>query len=162
MTYRRDTAIRGSLRASRTKRSAPGWLRRRRNTWRIRVPHRPIYAGRVEHKGRRLWWLRRKSGKIRVGGRRRCMRSSRPNTDCLQDKPLERSARFDFYSAPSACCTDDAPALIDMRMDDPIPTFSHLVCQLAAKHPNLAYLHVVEGSSSRGDVRSPILLRIVS
>ncbi|KAI0698189.1 NADH:flavin oxidoreductase/NADH oxidase [Cerioporus squamosus] len=39
----------------------------------------------------------------------------------------------------------------DMRMDDPVPTFTYLVTQLAACHPNLAYLHVVEGSSRRGD-----------
>ncbi|RDX47699.1 NADH:flavin oxidoreductase/NADH oxidase [Lentinus brumalis] len=39
----------------------------------------------------------------------------------------------------------------DMRMDDPVPTFTYLVSQLAANHPYLAYLHVVEGSSRRGD-----------
>ena len=31
-----------------------------------------------------------------------------------------------------------------MRMEDPIPTFSYLVEQLKAKHPNLAFVHVVE------------------
>lgn len=29
-------------------------------------------------------------------------------------------------------------------MDDPVPQFSHFVSQLAAAHPNFAYLHVVE------------------
>ncbi|KAH9945558.1 hypothetical protein B0H21DRAFT_823022 [Amylocystis lapponica] len=32
----------------------------------------------------------------------------------------------------------------DMRMDDPIPTFSHFVTRLAELHPDLAYLHVVD------------------
>ncbi|KAI0354204.1 NADH:flavin oxidoreductase/NADH oxidase [Trametes cingulata] len=32
----------------------------------------------------------------------------------------------------------------DMRMPDPIPTFTYLVSRLATDHPNLAYLHVVE------------------
>ncbi|EPS98179.1 NADH flavin oxidoreductase/NADH oxidase [Fomitopsis schrenkii] len=32
----------------------------------------------------------------------------------------------------------------DMRMDDPKPTFSYLVSQLAKLHPGLAYIHVVE------------------
>ena len=31
-----------------------------------------------------------------------------------------------------------------MRMKDPIPQFSHFVSQLAARHPALAYIHVVE------------------
>ncbi|RPD77243.1 NADH:flavin oxidoreductase/NADH oxidase [Lentinus tigrinus ALCF2SS1-7] len=39
----------------------------------------------------------------------------------------------------------------DMRMVDPIPTFRYLISQLAANRSNLAYLHVVEGSSRRGD-----------
>lgn len=34
--------------------------------------------------------------------------------------------------------------LLDMRMDDPLPTFTYLVTELAARHPNLAYLHLVE------------------
>ena len=33
---------------------------------------------------------------------------------------------------------------VDMGMADPIPTFSYVVEQLAKKHPNLAYIHVVE------------------
>ncbi|EPQ51238.1 FMN-linked oxidoreductase [Gloeophyllum trabeum ATCC 11539] len=32
----------------------------------------------------------------------------------------------------------------DMRMPDPVPTFSHLVSSLRAAHPSLAYLHLVE------------------
>jgi len=32
----------------------------------------------------------------------------------------------------------------DMRMEDPIPTFAHIVKQLAEKHSALAYIHVVE------------------
>ncbi|RPD63407.1 NADH:flavin oxidoreductase/NADH oxidase [Lentinus tigrinus ALCF2SS1-6] len=32
----------------------------------------------------------------------------------------------------------------DMRMPNPIPTFTHLVTRLAEDHPKLAYLHVVE------------------
>ncbi|PIL25902.1 hypothetical protein GSI_11655 [Ganoderma sinense ZZ0214-1] len=31
----------------------------------------------------------------------------------------------------------------DMRMDDPVPTYTYLVDQLKQKYPNLAYLHVV-------------------
>lgn len=31
-----------------------------------------------------------------------------------------------------------------MRMPDPIPSFSFVVEKLAEKHPNLAYIHVVE------------------
>lgn len=33
-----------------------------------------------------------------------------------------------------------------MKMDDPIPQFSHFVSRLAESHPNLAYLHVVESA----------------
>ncbi|KAF9814668.1 hypothetical protein IEO21_04963 [Rhodonia placenta] len=32
----------------------------------------------------------------------------------------------------------------DMRMKDPRPTFSHLVSCLVERHPNLAYIHVIE------------------
>ncbi|KAH9945536.1 hypothetical protein B0H21DRAFT_822999 [Amylocystis lapponica] len=32
----------------------------------------------------------------------------------------------------------------DMRMADPVPTFTYFVAQLAARHPDLAYVHVVE------------------
>ncbi|KAK6978227.1 putative inactive dehydrogenase EasA [Favolaschia claudopus] len=33
---------------------------------------------------------------------------------------------------------------LDMRMPDPLPTFSYLISQLAARHPTLAYIHLVE------------------
>ncbi|GBE84579.1 Probable inactive dehydrogenase [Sparassis crispa] len=33
---------------------------------------------------------------------------------------------------------------LDMGMEDPVPTFTHLVQRLADAHPDLAYLHVVE------------------
>ncbi|KAF8147835.1 hypothetical protein B0H34DRAFT_758987 [Crassisporium funariophilum] len=32
----------------------------------------------------------------------------------------------------------------DMKMDDPIPQYSHFVTALKAAHPNLAYLHAIE------------------
>ncbi|KAJ6474537.1 hypothetical protein DFH09DRAFT_1266581 [Mycena vulgaris] len=32
----------------------------------------------------------------------------------------------------------------DMGMADPLPTFSYVIAQLAARHPNLAYVHLVE------------------
>lgn len=32
----------------------------------------------------------------------------------------------------------------DMRMEDPIPTFTYLISQIVQRHPDLAYLHVVE------------------
>lgn len=42
-----------------------------------------------------------------------------------------------------------------MGMADPLPTFSYVVSQLAARHPNLAYLHLVEprisGNATRDD-----------
>ena len=31
-----------------------------------------------------------------------------------------------------------------MKMDDPVPQFSHFVKSLVTAHPNLAYLHTVE------------------
>jgi NADPH2 dehydrogenase len=31
-----------------------------------------------------------------------------------------------------------------MRMEDPKPTYEYLVKQLAERHPNLAFLHLVE------------------
>ncbi|KAJ7481907.1 hypothetical protein FB451DRAFT_1171039 [Mycena latifolia] len=41
----------------------------------------------------------------------------------------------------------------DMGMPDPLPTFSHVISQLAARHPTLAYIHLVEprinGSATR-------------
>ncbi len=41
-------------------------------------------------------------------------------------------------------------ALADMRMADPVPTFTYLVNQLAEDHPDLAYLHVVQVGISGG------------
>ncbi|KAK0229230.1 NADH:flavin oxidoreductase/NADH oxidase [Armillaria nabsnona] len=35
-------------------------------------------------------------------------------------------------------------SLFDMKMADPVPTFTYLVSQLKARQPKLAYLHVVE------------------
>jgi NADPH2 dehydrogenase len=32
----------------------------------------------------------------------------------------------------------------DMRMADPIPTFTYVVEQIKARHPDLAYIHLVE------------------
>ena len=31
-----------------------------------------------------------------------------------------------------------------MRMDDPKPTFSHFVSEIAKRHPDFAFVHVVE------------------
>ncbi|KAI5827754.1 FMN-linked oxidoreductase, partial [Schizophyllum commune Tattone D] len=43
----------------------------------------------------------------------------------------------------------------DMRMQDPVPQFTHFVTELRARHPDLAYLHLieprVEGYMSRSD-----------
>ncbi|KZP33443.1 FMN-linked oxidoreductase [Athelia psychrophila] len=43
----------------------------------------------------------------------------------------------------------------DMRMTDPIPTFSYLVSSLLSAHPDLAFVHVIEprvnGASDRAD-----------
>ena len=42
-----------------------------------------------------------------------------------------------------------------MRMQDPVPQFTHFVTELRARHPDLAYLHLieprVEGYMSRND-----------
>ena len=38
-----------------------------------------------------------------------------------------------------------------MRMSDPVPTFTYLVSRLAAEHPYLAYLHVVEPGLAGGN-----------
>ncbi|KAF7975567.1 hypothetical protein HWV62_9263 [Athelia sp. TMB] len=44
----------------------------------------------------------------------------------------------------------------DMRMSDPVPTFSHFISALLAAHPELAFVHVVEprvsGASDRTEV----------
>jgi len=34
--------------------------------------------------------------------------------------------------------------LSDMRMQDPVPQFTYFVAQLRERHPDLAYLHLVE------------------
>ncbi|KAK0205612.1 hypothetical protein DFS33DRAFT_1258643 [Desarmillaria ectypa] len=48
-------------------------------------------------------------------------------------------------------------AFQDMRMDDPVPTFSYLVTKIGQRHADLAYIHVVEprvfGNMLRDDVR---------
>ena len=43
----------------------------------------------------------------------------------------------------------------EMRMDEPKPTFSHLVKELADKYTNLAYIHVVEPRVEGNDDREP-------
>ncbi|KAI0698174.1 NADH:flavin oxidoreductase/NADH oxidase [Cerioporus squamosus] len=43
----------------------------------------------------------------------------------------------------------------DMRMPDPVPTFTYLVSRLAEDHPSLAYLHVVEPGISGSTDMSP-------
>ncbi|KAF6759863.1 NADH:flavin oxidoreductase/NADH oxidase [Ephemerocybe angulata] len=40
----------------------------------------------------------------------------------------------------------------DMKMDDPKPQFSHFVTSLVDKHPDLAYIHVVEPPQVEGKV----------
>ncbi len=32
---------------------------------------------------------------------------------------------------------------VDMRMDDPVPTFTYVVKQLKDRYPKLAYLHTI-------------------
>jgi NADPH2 dehydrogenase len=34
--------------------------------------------------------------------------------------------------------------VIEMRMKDPLPTFSHLVSEIKKRWPDLAYIHVIE------------------
>lgn len=36
-----------------------------------------------------------------------------------------------------------------MRMKDPIPTYTYLLDQIISKHPNLAYLHVIESRPAK-------------
>lgn len=40
-----------------------------------------------------------------------------------------------------------------MRMQDPIPTFSHLINTLLEAHPELAYIHVVDARTEGGQDR---------
>ncbi|KAJ7666381.1 hypothetical protein B0H17DRAFT_1090038 [Mycena rosella] len=37
-----------------------------------------------------------------------------------------------------------SPHVLDMGMIDPIPTFSYVISALAARHPDLAYVHLIE------------------
>lgn len=41
-----------------------------------------------------------------------------------------------------------------MRMDNPVPTFSHAVSRLAEQYSNLAYLHVVEPRGNGSEERT--------
>lgn len=43
--------------------------------------------------------------------------------------------------------------LLDMRMKDPVPQYTHFITSLKAAHPNLAYLHAVEALER--DQRTP-------
>jgi len=38
----------------------------------------------------------------------------------------------------------------DMKMTEPVPQFQYLVEQLAIRHPNLSYVHLIEGRASNG------------
>jgi NADPH2 dehydrogenase len=43
-----------------------------------------------------------------------------------------------------------------MKMADPVPQFTHFVTSLKSKHPNLAYIHLIEPRISAGnDVEDP-------
>lgn len=42
-----------------------------------------------------------------------------------------------------------------MRMDDPFPTFTHLVKQIRQLYPRFAYIHVVEPRVSGAEDREP-------
>ncbi len=53
------------------------------------------------------------------------------------------SSLFGEWVTPSLLSAYSQETL-DMKMADPIPTFTHLVSQLKARQPKLAYLHVVE------------------
>ena len=50
----------------------------------------------------------------------------------------------------------DANTLTEMRMEDPRPTYEYLVKQLAERHPQLAYLHLVEPGTN-GNADCPVL-----
>ncbi|KAJ7481910.1 hypothetical protein FB451DRAFT_1444661 [Mycena latifolia] len=43
----------------------------------------------------------------------------------------------------------------DMGMPDPLPTFSHVISQLATRHPTLAYIHLVEPRVNGNVAREP-------
>ncbi|KIY67817.1 FMN-linked oxidoreductase [Cylindrobasidium torrendii FP15055 ss-10] len=44
----------------------------------------------------------------------------------------------------------------DMRMEDPKPTFAHLVSQIKERHPDFAYIHVVEPRVDGVEIRDAI------
>lgn len=39
----------------------------------------------------------------------------------------------------------------DMRMADPVPTFSYVLEEIRKRHPNFAYVHFIEGDASKGE-----------
>lgn len=41
-------------------------------------------------------------------------------------------------------CTNLIIQSTGMRMTDPRPSFSHVVSELAKRHPNLSYIHLIE------------------
>ena len=43
-----------------------------------------------------------------------------------------------------------------MRMDDPYPTFSHLVTQIRQLYPRFAYIHILEPRAAGGQDRVPL------
>ncbi|PPQ90987.1 LOW QUALITY PROTEIN: hypothetical protein CVT25_014227 [Psilocybe cyanescens] len=49
--------------------------------------------------------------------------------------------------------------LLDMHMVDPIPQFTYLVKRIVEKHPNMAYLHVVEPDKGAPETESNNFLR---
>ncbi|KAI0780588.1 NADH:flavin oxidoreductase/NADH oxidase [Trametes elegans] len=67
---------------------------------------------------------------------------------------VENRARFALEAVEAVCSAVGTrrtalrispwSVFADMRMDDPIPTFSHLITRLRERFPDLAYLHVIE------------------
>jgi len=67
---------------------------------------------------------------------------------------IEKRSKFglEVVKAVSDAIGEDRTAIrlspwspfLSMRMEDPIPQFSYFVSELKEKHPNLAYLHIVE------------------
>ena len=78
---------------------------------------------------------------------------TRPDADPL-DRRLEQMVRG-WAPAVEAALSDRVGAsraairlspwstYQDMRMEDPVPQFTYLVKELARRHPDLAYLHVI-------------------
>lgn len=58
-----------------------------------------------------------------------------------------------FFATIVACLTS---FFLDMRMDDPYPTFTYLVTQIRQLYPRFAYLHVVEPRVAAGMDREPL------